>query len=236
MSHDTHPMPISDDVLIRILDDEASEQERAAFRNLAGGHAAAARLWELRESAERFGDALASTPVLELPPMPTIPMPTTPIRRRWLEAKAATVALLLISGAAVAMPGTRAVTLDAAHTVVSWITGAEETPTEIQPVPGQATASFVPSGAVFLLTIESVQESGSVVLVRSQGADITARAAPDAELVVLPGELLIRNGGSNTDVLVSVPPTVTDIRLRIGGVLRPVSLEGGAARVVIPIR
>ena len=235
MSHDTHPMPIGDDVLMRLLDDEASEQERAAFRNLEG-HAASARLWELRESAKRFGDAVASTPVLELPPMPTMPVPTTPIKRRWLEAKAATIALLLISGAAVAMLGTRAVTLDAARTVVSWITGAEETPTEIQPVPGRATVSFLPSGTVFVLTIESVQESGSVVFVRSQDADITERAAPDAELVVLPGELLIRNGGSNTDVLVSVPPTVTDIRLRIGGVLRPVSLEGGAARVVIPTR
>ena len=236
MSHDTHPMPITDDVLMRILDDEASEQERAAFQNLEGGHAASARLWELRESAERFADVLASTPVLELPPMPTISVPMTPIKRRWLEAKAATIALLLISGAAVAMPGTRAVTIDAARMVVSWMTGAEEAPTEVQPVPGRATVSFIPSGAVFVLTIESVQESGSLVLVRSQDAEISARAAPDAELVVLPDELLIRNGGGTTDVLVSVPLTVTDIRLRIGGVLRPVSLEGGAARLVIPIR
>jgi hypothetical protein len=107
-------------------------------------------------------------------------------------------------------------------------TACSDAPTAVRPVPRRATVSFVPGGAVFVLTIESVQKSGSVVLVRSQDAEISARATPDADLVVLPGELLIRNGGGTMDVLVSVPPTVTDIRLRIGGVLHPVSLVGGA--------
>ena len=232
MSHDTRPIEIRDDVLVRILDDQASEQERAAFENFEGGHASSARLWELRESSERFGEAVAFAPIPELPPMPTIP-----VTRRWLEAKAAVIALLLVSGAAAAMPGTRALASDAAQRVVSWIMGAEEAPTEAQPAPGRATVSFVPSGAAFALTIESSQESGSLVLVRSQDRQITALAASDAELVVLPGELLIRNRvGSGEDIMISVPAGVTDLELRIGGLLHPVSFEGGQARVVIPMR
>lgn len=232
MSHDTLPIDITDDVLVRILDDQASDPEHAAFKNLPWGHAASARLWQLRESSERFAEAFASIPVPELPPMPTIP-----VRRRWLEAKAAVIALLLASGAAVAMPGTRALASDAAHNVVSWITGTREAPTDPQPAPGRATVSFVPRGAVFALTIESIQERGSLVLVRSQRREVTALAAADAELVVLPDELLIRNrSGSGEDIMISVPAAVTDLQIRIGGVLRPVSLEGAQARVVVPIR
>jgi hypothetical protein len=67
---------------------------------------------------------------------------------------------------------------------------------------------------------------GSVALGRSQDAKISARATPDADLVVLPGELLIQNGRDTMDVLVSVPPTVTDTELRISGVLHTVSLAG----------
>ena len=60
MSYDT--IEIGDDVLVRILDDQASEQERAAFEKLERGHVASARLWELRESSERFREAIASGP------------------------------------------------------------------------------------------------------------------------------------------------------------------------------
>lgn len=77
---------------------------------------------------------------------------------------------------------------------------------------------------------------GSVALVRSQDAKISTRATSDADLVVLPDELLIRNGRGTMDVLVSGPPTVTDTGLRISGVQHTVSLVGGAAYLIILIR
>ena len=229
MSYGAQPLDIRDDVLMRILDEQASDDEHAALESL--GHLASARLWALREASERFREAVAAVPIPALPPMPTVS-----VRRRTLEAKAAIIALLLVAGAAVAMPSTRALATDAARKVVSWITGATADPAEPDVEPGGATVRFAPNGAVFAVTIESSQQGGSVVFVRSQGGEIIAQAMSDAELVVLPGELLIRNRAqSGEDIVVSVPASVTDLRLRVGGVSRVVSF-GAEQRVVIPMR
>ena len=154
-----------------------------------------------------------------------------------LEIKAAVIALLLVSGAAAAMPGPRGLVIDAAKTVVTWITGTSAAPSDPEVEPGRVRVSFVPVSAQFGLTIEFAQESGSIVIERAAGAEVTARAAPDAELVVMPGELLVRNRPeSGEDVVISVPASVTNLELQVGGVARAVSLDGDPLRVVIPMR
>ena len=86
-----------------------------------------------------------------------------------------------------------------------------------------ATVSFAPADTSFTVRFDSVPESGTLTVRRSSDANITARIVSGAgsggdALVVLPGELRVRNAASaRASYAVTLPDGVIRLRVIVGG-------------------
>jgi hypothetical protein len=82
-----------------------------------------------------------------------------------------------------------------------------------------ATVGFVPAGDVFSIEIESFQAQGNLILGVAGGEAVNARSVGETpvDLVVLPTGMRIQNvAGSSADYTVSLPLTLSEVRVRIG--------------------
>lgn len=217
---------MNDDVLIRYLDGEADARERAAVEALPEDSAPARRLWALREASNGFAATVAHVGAPALPPL------SRPRRR--IPLQAAAVALLVLAGSAAAVPVTRNALLDAAGSAVAWVRGADSAPDAGAAPDHTEPASVILTdvGDVLDVEVDGWQAGGTLTLEPSGGAEVVARA-DQAELVVLPGRLRVRNtAGQDGDIHISVPPSVREVRVRVAGVaVEPVGPEGATRRV-----
>lgn len=97
-------------------------------------------------------------------------------------------------------------------------------PTQPQQTSG-ATVSFAPTGVDFTMRFDSLPEAGLLTARRGAASEISARVESGAgtggdALVVLPGELRVRNTtSSRASYIVSLPVAVTRLRVIIGGAI-----------------
>ncbi len=141
--------------------------------------------------------------------------------RRRRGPRLAIAALVTVAGAtaALAMPGSP---------VTRWIRGAiarERVPHAAAPSPvpssarqARASAISVVPGLDFALEFESAQATGEIRLRFGSQPDLSVQAeGGDAQYVVQPRGLLVRNRGSVASYLVTVPSAVRRLRIRVGG-------------------
>ena len=241
---------LEDGEFVRLLDGELDAGEAArAEAHAAGCEPCARRLGQLRRRSARLsGILLASDPAT--PPAPALDELTlrraarerrsVAAPRLWL--RAATVAALLLAAGVVASP-LRAVVADWLRTQWERIApGAEAPAPAVAPAASPsgpasgARVQFTPQGTVFTLEVAATQAAGALEIRRAGGATATAEqlgGAPQADLLVLPAGVRIRNApGSTADYRVIVPATARTVRVRIGEgrerVLTAEELAGGA--------
>ena len=201
---------ISDETLVRYLDGQASVAERAAVDALSPHDTAGERLSELREASAAFRAVVRD---IKVPPTPPLARPA-----RGFELKAAAVTLLLFTGVATAMPPARAAVVRGVQVAAAWVAGAPTVEAEdLEPQSGRASVGFAVAGPEFVVEIDHAQMGGTLTVRRGDGANLLAEAR-DAELLVLPGRLRIRNAGaSRADVTITLPPAVERLDVRVGG-------------------
>ncbi|HEX8696096.1 MAG TPA: hypothetical protein VF746_27010 [Longimicrobium sp.] len=227
-----HP---DDGVLLRLLDGE--EDAPGAGEHVAACAACRERLDALRRRGARLAAVLARADFPVPDSAPAVPSPDArviPLRRPersaamrpWLRA-AAVVALLL---------GIGVLATPARARVAAWVSErwgevfgrqagapAPAPPSAPAPAPAAAPAAasvrFVPAGSTFTVEVEHAQGAGGLTLVRVAGENATAEvAAGEAELLVLPAGLRIRNAaGSAAEYRVGVPAGVRRVTVRVAG-------------------
>jgi hypothetical protein len=153
---------------------------------------------------------------------------TRPMPRSRRPALAAAAAVIVLAAVAAASP------------VRDWLRRRiEQARVEMRPLPtvppvavestppanrGGATVSFAPSGAAFTLRLDSLPEAGSLRVITTSATTIAARVSAGAgtggdEMVVLPGEIRVRNTGTaRASYELSLPAGVTHLRVIVAGV------------------
>jgi hypothetical protein len=252
MSHGPRPdgAGLDDAALVRYLDGELPEIERARLeRDLAGDPAAAARLATLRRRSERLrtllhrDDAAAAQLDRRVPEPPhrTGAAPRTivfgrPRRDREALRLRAAVVILALLAAGLVVPPVRAWIASGITRLTGDEAAAGVDVHAAQPTPGDDTAVTVTleaRGDTFDIRIDRHQAEGTLIVRRSRGetaalpggdtaSDDRGRAvlrgaAGDADLLVLPGSLHVRNGeGARASYEVSLPASIRSVRIRIG--------------------
>jgi anti-sigma factor RsiW len=227
---------LDDGALVRLIDGEAADGERAGVEaHLAACPVCAARLGSLRRRSVNLGLLLARGD-FAVPSAPAAPVDELAARRQarreapraasraWL--RAAAVAALVIGAGLFSSP------------VRAWfrdlLGGAGSgAPVAVQPAPapapvpveGSQSASarvrFTPQGEELLVEIAHAQASGALVIAASPSsvatAEVRAPVGALADLLVLPTGLRIDNRAvSLAEYHVTVPSTVQRVRVRIG--------------------
>jgi hypothetical protein len=242
----------SDGALLRLLDGEAGGAERSALlAHVAGCDACRARQGALAADAAAVREALSGAPAapaftwadverraaLRRAPRRAGPAPRAPA---W--AWRAAAALLLAAGVAAAAPA-----------VGRWararLGGGAPAPAAPAPVARPAAppaagaaasaVAFAPAGDEVVVSFEARQAVGTLELVRAEGGDaVRATVLGDparARLLVLPGELHVRNAGADASYRVAVPEAVRRVRVRVAGAeaanLDAAALRSAPARV-----
>jgi hypothetical protein len=144
-------------------------------------------------------------------------------RRVWLTGAAVSI----LAGAAAASPIRRwiGLRLESRQPPVRSLPtprGAIVAPTQSQQTSG-ATVSFAPTGADFTMRFDSLPEAGVLTARHGAASEISARVVSGAgtggdALVVLPGELRVRNTtSSRASYTILLPIAVTRLRVIIAG-------------------
>jgi hypothetical protein len=229
MTDFTPPLALPDDLLVRYVDDEASGEERVHVESFDGNSAVAARIWELREASAAFSAFLDELDVPGTPPL------RARSRRAWRPgAKAAGIALLAITGSALAMPASRDSMARALGTVMEWVKGGSA---EAPPSPATRVTVTVPdvAGELTIRLLRS-QPQGLLAVTRVGGTAASVEVDATAQVVVLEGEILIRNSAnSNADVRLDIPSGVSGLALIVEGVTSEVPLPGVSESVTVPL-
>ena len=224
-----HP---SDGVLLALHDDERDETLRA---ELDAGRAHVEQCEECRLRVNAI--AARSTRVRQA--LATIPIPSTsedvfrrrvaasvdrpvPVWRRpaWLAA----AAVIVLAGAAAASPIREWIRRHIGQSRIDVPPAALPVRPESAPTNrAGATVSFAPVGPAFTLRLDSLPAAGSLSATATTAATISARVATGAgtggdEMVVLPGEIRVRNGSSaRASYELSLPGVVTRLRVIVAG-------------------
>ena len=251
-STDQHP---SDGVLIALHDkerddmfDEAREAElEFGRRHVERCDDCRARLADIAAHSTHVREALASIPVPAIAAdafrhrlAQTSARHTVP---RWPRpAWQAAAAVLVVAGVAAAA---------ATGPIRAWLRHRAEHPAAEQRSPTQrpaatpqesvdrsgAAVSFAAGGPDFTVRFDSLPVAGMLTVDSTMAASITARVVSGAgaggdAMVVLPGELRVRNStSSRTSYAVSVPSSVTRLRVIVAGH----AVYDGAPRMVIQL-
>lgn len=229
MTDFTPTVALPDDLLVRYLDGEASGEERLNVESFDGNSGVAVRLWELREASAAFSGFVAELDVPATPPL------RARSRRAWRPgAKAAGIALLAFAATAVAMPASRDSIARTLGAVVEWVTRESA---EVPPSPGTRVAVTVPDVAGELtVRLQRSQPQGSLAVTRVGGTAASVEVDASAQLVVLEGEILIRNSAiSNADMRLDIPSGVRRLLLIVEDVTSEVALPGVSESVTVPL-
>lgn len=229
MTESTPRLALPDDLLVRYLDDEASGEERVHVESFDDNRAVAARLWELREASASFSALLDDVDIPRTPPL------RVRSRRAWRPgAKAAGIALLALTGSAVAMPASRDSIARALAAVREWRTRESA---EAPPSPETRVTVTVPDVAGELtVRLERSQPRGLLAVARVGGTAASIEVDATAQVVVLEGEILIRNSAaSNEHVRLGIPSGVSGLNLIVEGVLSEVALPDASESVTLPL-
>jgi pyruvate/2-oxoglutarate dehydrogenase complex dihydrolipoamide acyltransferase (E2) component len=229
---------LDDGALVRLIDGEAAEDERAGVEaHLAACPVCAARLGSLRRRSVNLGLLLARGDfAVPAPSVPAAPMDELAARREARRAAPAAPSRVWLRAAAVA-----ALVIGAglfSSPVRAWFRdllggAASNAPVAVQPAPAPAPAPaegspatsarvrFTPQGDELAVEIAHAQASGALVLATSPSsaatAEVRAPAGALADLLVLPTGLRIDNRETSVaEYHVAVPTTVQRVRVRIG--------------------
>lgn len=218
------PSPL-DGRLVRLLDDELTDAERAELLEMLDTSAEVrARYEELRALSSRLTDLLEGQAV---PPVPELALPKRPASRAswgapWLRV-AAGVALLLAVGLTV--EPVRAWLTTGMQRVVELIAPpdgelvVEEAPPPAQDTESPSAVSFLPQGSAFVVEVRAAQVQGMLTVESVSDTDaVTASVVGGSgeTLVVLPSGLGISNAaGSVADYRVTVPSALTTVEVRV---------------------
>lgn len=203
-----------DDVSIDLLlSGELGESEaQRGLAHLAECDACSRRLATAREQDQEIGALLSllDHPVPQLGSADVMRR----ARRRWRHAHAAAagIALLVLAGAASAVPGSP---------LRTWLAGLLGKPPETSapPAPEQlveAGVSVVPRGE-FELVFDALQEVGVIRIGLTDGPELAVRSVGGAPgYSVEPDQVRIDNAGSTADYEILLPRSARHVRIRIG--------------------
>ncbi|MBR9988582.1 MAG: hypothetical protein KFH98_02445 [Gemmatimonadetes bacterium] len=244
MNMQSDRLHVTDDVLVRIVDDAAFTQEQSLARShLAGCSTCTERLSAIERRTHALRALLHEADPAMPPMQPPVPgtggrlhmVSAPPMRHRprvWLKAAAV---LLLIAGAAVMATPARARVLD-------WIRDTFRSPAPVGAPAESESASpssveFVPEGDELVIHIMDAGGGGELRIRPHDRASVTARAlnaTGRVELLVLPDGLRIVNTGARATYEVAVPARLIRISVQIGEDRR-IELDGRQLPQVIPI-
>lgn len=200
---------LDDELIDLYLGGELGEADaRAVLEHLAECDACGRRVEAAKDEDRDIGELLG----LLDHPIPQVGAADVMRRaaRRWRvsHAVAAGVALLVVAGAATAVPGS---------SVRTWVARLLERPQE-------TTAEQDPAGGVsmiptdpFELVFETSQASGTVLVTLVEEAEFAVRAIGRAPAYsVAPQGVRVENAGSTADYEIRVPRSANNIRIRVG--------------------
>jgi anti-sigma factor RsiW len=217
--------------LVRFLDDEMSQPERAAVAaHLLQCAVCSSSLETMRKDRQLFADMLGQLQLPTLTPARrdlSLSRVETAARRRSFRRShsgiaAAAAAVVLLS--TFALPPVRGFASELLARITNRIEALVTNTTVLEPEPirvAGATIGFVPEVESFLLEIRSTQREGTVVLGIGDGASVNARAvggdgAVDISILRNQG-MRIENGPSDTGAYaINLPSTLREVRVRIG--------------------
>lgn len=204
-----------DDVAIELLlSGELDEAEaRRGFAHLAECDACSRRLAAAREQDQKIGALLSllDHPVPQLGPGDVMRRASRRWRRSYVAA--AGIALLVLAGAASAVPGSP---------LRTWLAGLLGAPPETSAPPADEQlisggVSVVPTGE-FELVFEAVQEAGIMRVSLTDEPELAVRSiGGEPGYSVEPDRLRIDNAGSTADYQILLPRSAEYVRIRIGG-------------------
>lgn len=204
---------LDDESIELLLSGELSESEAHAIRDhLAQCRACVRRVEAARQEDQEIGALLS---VLDHPvPQVRAEDVMRRARRRWLRPRtaAAGIVLLVVAGAASAMPGSLVRTWLAELFEGLQETGAQQSP----PVGVSGGISVIPTGQ-FELVFEVGQRSGVIRVSLTHEAELAVRAIGEGPgYSVAPERVQVENAGSAADYEILVPRSAENVRIRVG--------------------
>lgn len=204
-----------DAMLVRYIDNDATEAERSVVENAVAADATvAARLAQLekRSGAARAAFAAADVPVP--PSLDTFDAPR-PTPRIWLRA-----ALLIgaLGVGAFAVPPVRAWILDTLGRSSGRSGAAVQPPV---PVVIDTVGIFFDAPPEFLIELEAAQRDGRLIVsvadVGQAGAELRTPGGTESFFVTPEGLQIVNGDVSTAEYEITLPRTVRDVRIRIPG-------------------
>jgi hypothetical protein len=247
----------TDGDLVRLLDAETTSADAELKAHVAECADCGARLTRLRQRSERLSAALRAADVPSVnaarirPPFDQASVAHLRAQRRhvglWMRpAVRAAAALLLLAGVAAASPAARTWIVDQ----VARLRGSPApapAPDRAPQGSGQSPRGSVgaivwfapPAGGELIVRFDERPSAGSLELARGNdaraAAQVVARAGSEV-LVVLPGELRVRNSPASTaDYRLTLPPSVRRVRIHLGAgdvQARVVDVRSGEAQTI----
>ena len=208
-----------DAMLVRYIDNEASDEERAQVDAAALADATiATRLEQLQRRSHAARAAMRSadmpTPA-SLHAFDTNRPPTADGSRPWLRAAILLGALGL---GAFAVPPVRAWILDAVGLADRQETGKAPVP---EPVPIDTVAIFFDAPPEFLIELEEAQRNGQLIVrvadVEQASAELRTPGGTESFFVIPEGIQIVNGDVSTAEYEITLPRTVRDVRIRIPG-------------------
>ena len=226
-----------DAMLVRYIDNEASDEERALVDAAAQVDATvAARLAQLQRRSRAASTALRSEDVptpASLHSFDTNRPPTAEGSRTWLRAA------ILLGGlglGAFAVPPVRAWILDVAGIADRQETGEAPVP---GPVPIDTVAIFFDAPPEFLIELEEAQRNGQLIVrvadVEQASAELRTAGGTESFFVIPEGIQIVNGDVSTAEYEITLPRSVRDVRVRIPGVEEVIYTTAGNERRVFPI-
>jgi hypothetical protein len=243
----------SDADLIRLLDTETTTEDAGLGAHVTDCAECTTRLTELRRRSDRLSALLRATDVPPVdaerirPPFDQLGVARMRARRRaarlWMRPGVrAAAGLVLLAGVAAASPAARTWVLERVARLRTAPAPAPVAGPPTSQAPRTSVGATVffapPPGGELAVRFDERQAVGSLELMSGDddraSAQVTARAGTEA-LLVLPGELRVRNGRASTaDYRLTLPASVRRVRIHVGPGASPVvvDLPPGARRIV----
>lgn len=211
----TERMVPDDAMLIRYIDNEATEAERTLVENaVAADTTLATRLAQLEHRSSAARAAIASEDVPVPPSLNAFDAPPrTP--RTWLRA-----ALLIgaLGVGAFAVPPVRAWILDAFGRSTDRNGAVVQPPA---PVVIDTVGIFFDAPPEFLIELEAAQRNGRLIVsvadVGQAGAELRTPGGTESFFVTPEGLQIVNGDVSTAEYEITLPRTVRDVRIRIPG-------------------
>jgi hypothetical protein len=234
---------VADGDLLALLDEQPMQERARVDAHVARCEACANRLDRLRLASVRVSTAVSS---IDVPPfdvtnmqrrLATVHSSRSSASNAGFAWRAAAV-VVLAAGVAAASPLRGWLASHVRETTRTQVVPANQPATSApQPIaakPSGAVVWFAATGSELVIRFVALQTAGTLELVPSiehqASAQIVARGSDEA-LLILPGELRVRNASSSTaDYRVTVPADVHSIRLAAGNATRLIAVTRGTSQ------